>query len=38
VDLRNIYRPELARAAGLAYTSIGRPEKFANGNGAAADG
>ncbi|NBC32589.1 MAG: nucleotide sugar dehydrogenase [Alphaproteobacteria bacterium] len=25
VDLRNIYRPEEVRAAGLAYTSVGRP-------------
>jgi UDPglucose 6-dehydrogenase len=24
VDLRNMYRPDLARAAGLRYTSIGR--------------
>lgn len=26
VDLRNIYRPDDVRAAGFAYTSIGRPE------------
>ncbi len=25
VDLRNIYRPDLARAAGFNYTSVGRP-------------
>lgn len=25
VDLRNIYRPELAREAGLTYVSLGRP-------------
>ncbi|MEM6488578.1 MAG: UDP-glucose/GDP-mannose dehydrogenase family protein [Pseudomonadota bacterium] len=25
VDLRNVYRPEDARAAGFAYTSVGRP-------------
>jgi UDPglucose 6-dehydrogenase len=31
VDLRNIYRPELARAAGLTYVSIGRPEKIEGG-------
>jgi UDPglucose 6-dehydrogenase len=32
VDLRNIYRPDLARSAGLSYTSIGRPEKLPNGH------
>lgn len=26
VDLRNIYRPAEARAAGFAYTSVGRPD------------
>jgi UDPglucose 6-dehydrogenase len=31
VDLRNIYRADLAREAGLTYTSIGRPAKLANG-------
>jgi UDPglucose 6-dehydrogenase len=25
VDLRNVYRPEVVRAQGFAYTSIGRP-------------
>jgi UDPglucose 6-dehydrogenase len=25
VDLRNIYRPDEARAAGFVYRSIGRP-------------
>lgn len=30
VDLRNIYRAELAREAGLTYVSIGRPEKVAD--------
>ncbi len=33
VDLRNIYRPELAQEAGLSYVSIGRSEKRANGEG-----
>ncbi|KAI95509.1 UDP-glucose 6-dehydrogenase [Rhodomicrobium udaipurense JA643] len=27
VDLRNIYRADLARDAGFAYTSVGRPDK-----------
>jgi len=31
VDLRNIYRPELAKEAGLNYFSLGRPGKKANG-------
>jgi UDPglucose 6-dehydrogenase len=31
VDLRNIYRPDLAREAGLTYFSVGRPEKLPNG-------
>jgi UDPglucose 6-dehydrogenase len=26
VDLRNIYRPKLAREAGLDYTGVGRPD------------
>ena len=30
VDLRNIYRPDLARAAGFSYTSVGRPENNAS--------
>ena len=25
VDLRNIYNPDEAKAAGLTYTSVGRP-------------
>ncbi|MEO1613506.1 MAG: UDP-glucose/GDP-mannose dehydrogenase family protein, partial [Pseudomonadota bacterium] len=29
VDLRNIYRPSEARAAGFEYTSVGRPEALA---------
>ncbi len=29
VDLRNVYGPEEARAAGLSYISIGRPERTA---------
>ena len=33
VDLRNIYRPELAKEAGLNYFSLGRPGKKANGEG-----
>jgi UDPglucose 6-dehydrogenase len=33
VDLRNIYRPELAHEAGLTYVSVGRPEKLPNGEG-----
>lgn len=37
VDLRNIYRPDLARAAGLTYLSIGRPEKRPNGRGGYGD-
>jgi UDPglucose 6-dehydrogenase len=31
VDLRNIYRPDLARQAALIYTGIGRPQSFPNG-------
>lgn len=31
VDLRNIYRPEHAREAGLAYVSVGRPEGVPDG-------
>jgi UDPglucose 6-dehydrogenase len=31
VDLRNIYRPEHARQAGLSYVSIGRPGKAKDG-------
>ncbi len=34
VDLRNIYRPDLARAAGLTYLSIGRSGKLPNGRAA----
>jgi UDPglucose 6-dehydrogenase len=26
VDLRNVYKPEEARAHGIAYSSIGRPD------------
>src|SRR4029077_20284550 len=33
VDLRNIYRADLARKAGLTYVSIGRPERRLNGEG-----
>jgi hypothetical protein len=25
VDLRNVYRPEVVRALGFAYASVGRP-------------
>lgn len=31
VDLRNIYRPELAAAAGLSYVSVGRPNAYPAG-------
>jgi UDPglucose 6-dehydrogenase len=31
VDLRNVYRPEHARAAGLVYTCVGRPDGAPNG-------
>jgi UDPglucose 6-dehydrogenase len=31
-DLRNIYRPKLAREAGLVYTSIGRPDGAGHAN------
>ncbi len=30
IDLRNIYRPDLARAAGFIYTSVGRPGDMAS--------
>ncbi len=30
IDLRNIYRPEHARAAGFAYASVGRPDGAPN--------
>jgi UDPglucose 6-dehydrogenase len=36
VDLRNIYRPEHARQAGLTYVSIGRPGKAKDGETAEA--
>ena len=36
VDLRNIYRPEHARQAGLSYVSIGRPGKAKDGETAEA--
>ncbi|MEO0359980.1 MAG: UDP-glucose/GDP-mannose dehydrogenase family protein [Pseudomonadota bacterium] len=29
VDLRNIYRPDVAKGAGFAYHSVGRPERAA---------
>ncbi len=32
-DLRNIYRPEHAREAGLAYVSVGRPDGVLDGGG-----
>jgi UDPglucose 6-dehydrogenase len=34
-DLRNIYRPQLAREAGFVYTSIGRPEGAGQAHGEA---
>ena len=30
IDLRNIYPPDLARAAGFIYTSVGRPGDMAS--------
>jgi UDPglucose 6-dehydrogenase len=29
IDLRNIYKPEELRAAGLSYVSLGRPPSLA---------
>jgi UDPglucose 6-dehydrogenase len=38
VDLRNIYQPELAEAAGLAYYGVGRPARRADRANIGSDG